>query len=467
MMKKQAFIILLIYLCLSSLSLQAADKLWSILICTIEERQESFSRIYNKLQHQIVNNHLEDQIEILFFRDNREHSIGFKRNTLLKQSTGEYVCFVDDDDDVHENYIAMIYEKLLQKPDCVNLLGVMTTNGKNPQPFAHSIQYNDRYYHNDKFCSENGIHIRPPNHLNPIKRSVAIQFPFQEANFGEDRKWMIAVAVSGLLKTEAIIDVPYYFYLYDSTKYEKKSEPKKPRVSVITSVYNGDEFIEGFLKDILRQTIFHECEFIIINANSPGNEESIIQQYAAQYPNIIYERLAVDPGVYGVWNYAIKKARADFISNSNIDDRRNPESLEMHAKALEEDPNVDLVYAAVYVSLKANEAFENNSCYWVIDPQDFSPQIMNLCLPGPLPMWRKSVHEKYGFFDESFFSSGDFEFWNRLVSHGVKFKKIPGIAGIYYQNPQGISTDNDPVKTERRNNENQRVVALYRHVWGW
>src|ERR1700730_634961 len=108
----------------------------------------------------------------------------------------------------------------------------------------------------------------------------------------------------------------------------------KPRISIITSVYKGDEFIEGFLSDIVRQTIFNECELIIINANSPGNEEPIIKRYAAQYPNILYERLSDDPGLYGVWNYAIKKARADLITNANIDDRRNPESLEMHARAL-------------------------------------------------------------------------------------------------------------------------------------
>ena len=39
---------------------------------------------------------------------------------------------------------------------------------------------------------------------------------------------------------------------------------KQPIVSIITSVFNGDEFIGGFLEDIVRQTIFHDCELIII-----------------------------------------------------------------------------------------------------------------------------------------------------------------------------------------------------------
>ena len=33
--------------------------------------------------------------------DDREHTIGFKRNSLMQQSRGTYVNFLDDDDDVH------------------------------------------------------------------------------------------------------------------------------------------------------------------------------------------------------------------------------------------------------------------------------------------------------------------------------------------------------------------------------
>jgi len=216
-MQKKLLILILSLLSITSqsmLSSTASKKLWSILICTIEERKESFDRIYKKLQSQIHNNNLSDKIEILFFSDNRQNSIGFKRNTLIQQSTGEYVCFVDDDDDVNDRYVPMIYEKLVQKingekPDCVSLVGIITTNGKNPEKFIHSIQYNNKY------CQENGIYYRPPNHLNPIKKSIAQQFLFPEKNFGEDMSWTLQIAHSGLLKTEAVIDEPYYFYQYN------------------------------------------------------------------------------------------------------------------------------------------------------------------------------------------------------------------------------------------------------------
>lgn len=238
---------------------------------------------------------------------------------------------------------------------------------------------------------------------------------------------------------------------------------KTPRVSIITSLYKGNEFIAGFLSDITRQTIFEQCELIIINANSPEDEEPIINAYREKFPNIVYKKLDSDPGLYAVWNMAINMACADFITNANVDDRRNPESLEMQLKVLEENPSIDLVYSDFYVTFVPNETFECNSHQYAIMPDEFSPHIMYKCITGPQPMWRKSVHEKYGYFDESFASAGDFEMWNRAASLGSQFKKVAGISGLYYLNPKGLSTDNS--KRALQEAELQRINEKYCSMW--
>lgn len=186
-------------------------KLWSILICTLEERKNMFDHIYNKLMGQIRTLGLENEIEVLYFCDNRTYSVGYKRNILMQESAGDYVNYVDDDDDVHDNYIQMIYEKLLKSPDCVSLVGIITVNHAKPKVFIHSIKY-DRYF------SKDNIYYRPPNHLNPIRRTIAAQFVFPEKNFGEDTDWAMQIARSGLIKTEEEITEPYYFYDYIPNK---------------------------------------------------------------------------------------------------------------------------------------------------------------------------------------------------------------------------------------------------------
>ena len=154
-------------------------------------------------------------------------------------------------------------------------------------------------------------------------------------------------------------------------------------------------------------------------------------------------------------------ARANLITNANIDDRRNPHSIELQVKALEEDQACELVYSDYLVTNFPNETFEFNHCVYIKENPEFSPELIYMCLPGPQPMWRKFLHEKYGFFDEQFKAFGDWEMWIRAVSMGAKFKKIPEISGLYYLNPKGLSTDIDKDKQQSRLREYEIVQKKY------
>lgn len=237
----------------------------------------------------------------------------------------------------------------------------------------------------------------------------------------------------------------------------------KPKLSIITSLYNGDDFIEGFFKDITSQTIFSECELIIINANSPGNEEPIIKQYQEKYPNIFYIRLDEDPGLYACWNLAIKMASSDFITNANLDDRSRENSYEVHLNALKCNPQIDLVYSDYFVLEKPIYSFYDSSIRYVAEKPEFSLKDMRTCPPGPRPVWRKSLHKRFGYFDESITSSGDWEMWLRAVSLGAVYQKIPGVYTAYYLNPIGLSTDKkrmDQIKLETKT-----ITQQYGYLW--
>ena len=220
---------------------------------------------------------------------------------------------------------------------------------------------------------------------------------------------------------------------------------KIPKVSIITSVYDGDEFIEPFLEDITTQTIFEEkCELILINAASPGNEEDTILKYVEKYPNnITYKKLDEDPGIYGVWNMGVEMSTGDFLTNANLDDRKAVNSLEAHAKTLVANEDIDLVYADSYITNKPNETYRNNSSQdRRYNFEEFSKEgMLRGNLPHNNPMWRKSLHEKHGLFDDSYRSAGDWEYWLRCATNGSSFKKLAGIHGLYYFNPKGISTN--------------------------
>lgn len=56
------------------------------------------------------------------------------------------------------------------------------------------------------------VYYRNPNHLNPVKKELAIQVPYKEINFGEDKDY--SERLFPLLKTEVYISGIIYYYLY-------------------------------------------------------------------------------------------------------------------------------------------------------------------------------------------------------------------------------------------------------------
>jgi len=237
-----------------------------------------------------------------------------------------------------------------------------------------------------------------------------------------------------------------------------------PKISLITSVYNGDEFIKPFLEDITKQTIFEDkCELILINANSPGNEEEVINEYLEKYPNnIIYKKLDTDPGIYSVWNIGVEMSTGEYLTNANLDDRKAPWSLEKHAKELYINDDVDLVYADMLITDKPNETWENNSANErkYNFPEFSFDNLKMVNMPHASPMWRKSIHRKYGLFEQKYKSAGDWELWLRAASKGSKFKKISSSPlGLYYFNPTGISTNPENFSWKRK--EEEEIYETY------
>jgi Glycosyl transferase family 2 len=184
----------------------------SILILTIDSRLEMFSALLEEFIGQA--NKYDGQCEILWEIDNGEKTKGEKRNALLDRARGKYLAFFDDDDWPSQKYVSSILSAIKSDPDCCSLLGEMTTNGLNPETFEHSLKYSTW-----KTNPEGAVkYERNPNHLNPIRSSIAKSIRFPKINHGEDRAWSQALLESGQLKTEAAIPNVIYHYRFVTFK---------------------------------------------------------------------------------------------------------------------------------------------------------------------------------------------------------------------------------------------------------
>jgi len=181
--------------------------LLSILIPTLESRRRQFAALHETLARQIADGGLEAEVEVLWVRDNGEKPTGWKRNALLDRATGAFVAFVDDDDLISPDYVSLVCEAIRRRPDvdCIGITGIITFRGRHPRVFIHSLRYSD-------YSSAGGVYTRPPYHLNPIRRVIAVTFRFREVSYSEDIDWALRIQEDHRLRSEEFIETALYYY---------------------------------------------------------------------------------------------------------------------------------------------------------------------------------------------------------------------------------------------------------------
>ena len=182
-------------------------KLLSVLIPTLESRRDSFEALRHKLEDQIQRHGLQGEVEILSSRDNGTLPIGSKRNTLLTQASGSFVVFIDDDDDVRDEYVKLITDVIRSHPDvdCIGIKGQITFQGRHPHLLVYSLRYHE-------YRTENGVYVRPPQHITPIRREIAARYRFADTSYSEDYDWGLSMREDGALRNEYFIDEVLYYY---------------------------------------------------------------------------------------------------------------------------------------------------------------------------------------------------------------------------------------------------------------
>lgn len=221
---------------------------------------------------------------------------------------------------------------------------------------------------------------------------------------------------------------------------EQDQTDKEFLVSAIVSTYNSEKFIKGCLDDLVEQSLYRvgQLEIVIVNSGSQQNEDEIIQEYKEKYKNITSLKTDNREGLYTAWNRAIKLASGKYITNANTDDRHHKDCMKILAEALDKNPDAVLAYSDQIITDTENAILDKCNVVEYAKRPDFTRQRLLLgCCVGSQPMWRKSVHNEFGYFDESLTCAADWDFWCK-ISEKYKFIHIPQFLGLYLKNEDGI-----------------------------
>lgn len=242
------------------------------------------------------------------------------------------------------------------------------------------------------------------------------------------------------------------------------------KVSAIVSTYNSERFFKGCIEDLMQQTLWAkgELEIVIVNAGSKQGELYLIKEYFRQGIPLTVITTLREP-LYKSWNRGIKIAKGQYITNANTDDRHAPDAYEKQAAYLDAHPAIGLVYADAFVTTTANATWDSDYTLSTEPPysdgllawQDYNPpDLLKHCYIGQAPLWRKSLHDTVGFFDESFMVAGDYEMWLRMASCGVQMYHLPDITGLFYWHPDQLGRQ----AAQHSAYESRRAILKHRHA---
>ena len=185
-----------------------------IVITTIVGREKQFEYIFNKLGNQVRDLNLTEDIDCVVIKDNKELSIGTKRDKAYKMSRALFTVMIDDD--VPDDYIATVYNAICENPDvdCIGYMERCVINGQ--------VKYSKISNECTEWKALPDRYERTPFFKVPIKTALCQQTGVADMRFGEDHDF--AIRIKPLLKTEFFIDKAMYYYTADALTPEEHNK---------------------------------------------------------------------------------------------------------------------------------------------------------------------------------------------------------------------------------------------------
>jgi glycosyltransferase involved in cell wall biosynthesis len=219
--------------------------------------------------------------------------------------------------------------------------------------------------------------------------------------------------------------------------------PSSPSISVIIPCYNVEAYLQRAVSSVLAQTIA-PIETILVDDGSTDGTTAMAKELAAKHPNMIRYVHQANRGLSGARNTGIREARGEWVALLDADDWWTPDKLAKQVAQISADPQPDLVYTAL-----------------MIYPEDAPPEAAfvrwqplstiseglrwtNRMTPSSV-MFRRSLVDRAGYFNENIQGSEDWEFWARLVfQHKIRVATVSEPVTCYRlgANNMSVAVDN-------------------------
>jgi glycosyltransferase involved in cell wall biosynthesis len=209
----------------------------------------------------------------------------------------------------------------------------------------------------------------------------------------------------------------------------------EPLVSIILPVYNGEDRLERSIKSVQSQT-YKNWELIIVNDCSKDRSLEISEDFASRDDRIKIINHEINKKLPGALNTGFSQSSGEFLTWTSHDNEFKPLAIETMVAFMQKNPKIGLVYA--------NEEKIND---YTDEQQKLIKEGINKIIFGNVIgacfLYRKTVKEVVGEYDETLFLAEDYDYWLRIWRE-FECQNIDNVLYRYYLSDSSLTSTQRP-----------------------
>jgi glycosyltransferase involved in cell wall biosynthesis len=232
-----------------------------------------------------------------------------------------------------------------------------------------------------------------------------------------------------------------------------------PKISVILPTYNGEYWLAESIQSIIDQTE-KNWQLIIVDDGSVDNSLKIAQSFMAKDQRISVISNRINRQLPASLNIGFSLAQGEYLTWTSDDNIYKPNALEKMAAYLDNHSQTDLVSMNFsYIDENGKIKFEDFDALHKYKRD--AAYLLHGCNIGAAFMYRKTIADKVGKYDENKFCAEDYDYWCRMALIGkIDYRND----NIYYyrQHRWSLSATKKPqIKAKTIQIKNQYAEAFF------